>query len=573
MFDLGDFNLQRAHLIITTLKSLGVRYFCVAPGSRSTSLALAVGTLPDEYRCIHFDERGLAFHALGFAKASGSPVAIIVTTGTAVANLFPAVAESSLAGVPLILLTADRPPELQDCGSNQTMNQAGVFNSFTRWAIELPVSDPLVPDAYLLSSLSYAVFRSMYGPKGPVQINCSIREPFFSNQNFASPLHPACVYEPVIKAPPLSSFKKWAELLSQYNSGIILLGSDAVLCDPSCIVALAEKTGWPIFSDVLSGGRQIGDHSHHIEYFDILIKALPDSKIDAVLQIGSRVVSKTVSNWIANQKAAHFLVCDHSLRQDPHSTLSYRMECETSVFCSTLISFLPERKENSASFWKNLSRISKQTLCSFFAQEPLFSEPYIAHFFKDFPRIFVSNSMPVRDADMFIFPDEGNVLVMANRGVSGIDGNIATAVGAATALKQPLVALLGDMASLHDLNSLALVKQSPVPIFLVIINNNGGGIFSFLPVAEKKAALDSLFATEHSYSFKAAAELFSLPFFSSSSIEELKTAWQQAQGASCIIECKTVRADNVLHHKTLYEKVKRELCNFLNPSEIPVTRL
>lgn len=571
MFDIGSITLQRSHLIIDTLYKLGVKYFCLAPGSRSTPLALALTRLPKECRCVHFDERGLGFHALGFAKASKTPVVIVVTTGTAVANLFPAIAEASLSRVPLLLLSADRPSELRDCGANQTMDQTGLFKSFTRFDIDLPLSDPLLPNSYLLSSLSYAVFRSLNGPAGPVQINCMIREPSFSLNTLSSETYSPCLYEPTLSMPPPSSFKKWADLLFSYNRGIILLGSDAINDDITPILSLAEKLGWPIFSDILSGGRQIGDHPYHIEHPNLLIKTFPSTKIEAVLQIGNGIVSKTITTWLNNQAIPIFLVTDHPFRQDPSSKVSYRMQCNSDLFCKTIISYLAEKKSFWAFSLKNQADLIKEELFSFFLDNKEFSEPFIAHFFKDYPHLFLSNSMPIRDADLFCFPKEGNIFVSANRGVSGIDGNVATAIGVAKALQKPLVVLLGDIATLHDLNSFALIRQSSVPIFFIIINNQGGGIFSFLPIAKKEDILDELFATEHTYSFEGIAKTFTIPFFKATSCSELKKIWEQDHLTSCIIECATIRKENVFHHETIYKKIKDKLCSFTEPSEILIT--
>lgn len=573
MLDLGTFTLERAHLVINTLYTLGTRYFCVSPGSRSTPLALALSTLPKECRCVHFDERGLGFHALGFAKVSKVPVVIIVTTGTAVANLFPSIAEASLSRVPIILLSADRPSELRDCGANQTMHQVGLFKSFTRWDIDLSLSDPLIEDSYILSTLSYAFSRSLDGPAGPIQINCMIREPSFSLKNISPPSSTPCLYEPTETSPPLSSFKKWAELLNGYDKGIIFLGSDAIFEDIEPLLSLAEKMGWPIFSDILSGGRQIGDHPYHIEYPDILIKTFPTLEIDAVLQIGNGVVSKTLTSWLNKQNIPYFLVTDHPFRQDPHSRISYKMECKTNLFCKTISSFLREKTDCWVKFFKEKSTRLQKELHLFFSENKVFSEPTILWFFKDFPHLFLSNSMPIRDADLFLFPKEGNVFVTANRGVSGIDGNIATAVGVAKALQKPLVVLLGDIATLHDLNSFALLKSCKTPIFFIIINNQGGGIFSFLPIAKKEDVLDELFATEHSYSFESIAKTFSIPFFFASSSQELTEVWRQANLTSCIIECKTIRKENVFHHETIYKKMEDKLCSFTEPLEVLISNL
>ena len=526
MTDLGSFNLQRANLLIETLLAQGVKYFCLSPGSRSTPLMLAISKLPKEYLCVHFDERGLGFHALGFAKAAKSPVAILVTSGTAVANLFPSIAEASLSRIPLIILSADRPPELRDCGSNQTMNQVNLFGSFTEWAIDLAFSDPLASDAYLVSSVAYAVNRSL---KGPVQINCMIREPLFSSKLEEPKKHPSCMYEPVISIPPTGSFEKWASLLSSYDNGVIILGAGALQENASIFLTLAEKLGWPIFSDILSGGRQIGTHPFHIEYFDLFLRAYPDVKVDAILQIGDRIVSKTVTKWITKQIGTpYFLVTDHPFRQDPEHQISRRMECGGDIFCHILNQMISPKKTPWISFWKNGSEIIKQELYRFFSNNKKFSEPAILYSLKNSSHLFFSNSMPIRDADLFLFSDRGTASITANRGVSGIDGNIATAIGLAVATKKPLIAILGDLAALHDINSLALWKKSTTPIFFIIINNQGGGIFSFLPISEKTEVFEELVATAHDYSFEFLAKTFSLPFYSADSLDTWENSWKRS---------------------------------------------
>jgi len=571
MYELNTITLENAYLIIETLRSLGVKHFCFSPGSRSTSFAIALGSLPKQYRSVHFDERGLGFHAVGLAKGSSLPVAIITTSGTAVANLFPAIAEASLSRVPLIILSADRPVELRNCGANQTMDQVKIFSSYIRFEADLPLSDPRFPKESLVSTFSYAFHKSLYGHPGPVHVNCMIRDTSFSKEDsfFASP--PAPIYEPTETRPPESSFLKWAEFLSSYEKGIIILGRDALQGEAAPLLEAAEKLGFPIFSDVLSGGRRIGNHPCHIEYPDILLKTFENESADVILHIGAGIVSKTITSFLTKQRCPYFLVGNYPAREDPHFLVSHRMECETNLFFSSLCRYLPTKKNFWISLWKERSLAIKEELDLFFTANTIFSEPSIARFFRNFPNIFVSNSMPVRDADLFLFSEEGTEYVTANRGVSGIDGNIATAIGVARSLEKPLVALLGDMAALHDVNSLPLIKQSPYPVYLVVINNGGGGIFSFLPIAGKETLCDELFATEHSYSFASIAESFSIPFFAASTLSELSAAFENAQGRSCIIECKTNRKENVAYHQMIYDKVKDGLCSFIDLSETLVT--
>lgn len=568
--DIGSLTEKKALLLIKTLRDSGVKKFFISPGSRSAPLALAAREIARGDTEVHFDERGLGFYALGFAKASRDPVAVIVTSGTAVANLFPAVAEAGQAGIPFLVLTADRPPELKQCGANQTMPQSGIFSPHTVLDIELPLSDPGFSDDYLVSSASYAVFRARSDDKGPVQINCPIREPSFSLFSPKYPERVPCVYEPTEPLPSSASFAEWSKILSSANSGILVLGSDAVETDAAPVIALAERIGFPIFSDIISGGRKIGSHDCHIEYFPMLLKLFPDIRIDTVLQIGDRIVSKTLASVIDNQTKHRLLVAPHTRRQDPSSSVTRRMQCRTDRFCNTLLSYVDFPVKRFASYWKQQSRLVEEILSEHFRKQEALTEPYLPFFFRDFPSLFLANSMPIRNADSFLFSPKGTPFLQANRGVSGIDGNIASAVGMAEGLQRPTIALIGDISCLHDLNSLSLLVKSRFPVYLVIVNNGGGGIFSFLPIAKKTEACAEMFTYEHGYSFKKAAEMFSLPFFSVNTCGELRSAFESLPGTSAVIECNTAYQTGPKDLETLYQTVKNTLCSLLEQSDVPL---
>lgn len=549
MLDIGNLTLEKADLLLSALYSQGVCHFFLAPGSRSVPLNLAATKLPHS---IHFDERGLGFYALGYAKANKRPVAIIVTSGTAVMNLYPAIAEAFTSHIPVIILSADRPIELRDCGANQTLDQVKIFSSISHWHIDLPLSDPLLPPTYLQSSASYAVKEAMHR-LGPVHINCMIREPSFSSQESFLNLS-SCTYEPTKVLPPISSFEAWGSKLSCYEKGVILLGMDALEKDLTPFIELAERLNWPIICDIISGGRKLGDHPLHIQHADILLKTGFTPEVDAILQIGSRIVSKTIATWIQKQSSPHFLVTNHFSRYDPGSHVLAVMQCQTADFCQGITPYLSQKASSWALSWKERSLAAKKELNLFFDENTLFSEPSIAHFFQDVEHLFLANSMPIRDADLFLFSNK--TTFWASRGVSGIDGNIATVIGLAKALEKPIVALLGDMTALHDINSLALISQVETPIYFIIINNHGGGIFSFLPIADKKSFCDEVFSIDPSYSFTHLSHGFGLPAFSVSSHEELEKVWQKVQGKSCLIECITDRKQNVLYHEQIYQRIQ-----------------
>jgi 2-succinyl-5-enolpyruvyl-6-hydroxy-3-cyclohexene-1-carboxylate synthase len=523
--------------------------------------------LAKENRLIHFDERGLGFYAQGFAKACKAPVAIIVTSGTAVANLLPSIVEAFQSRVPIIILSADRPPELRGCGANQTIDQVDLFHPFTKSTIDLAFSDPLSSDAYLASCLSFAVHESLTDPCGPVQINCMIREPLFSHEE-TSVSFSYCQYEPALPLPPLSSLEKWGKLLSSYTKGIIILGSDAMDSDFTLLTQLAEHLGFPIFSDILSGARGMQESPFHIKHFDLILKTFPNIKIEAILHIGNRITSKTLTTWLKNQgNIPYFFVADHSQRQDPFHQITHRLQSPTSFFCKNLLSFLTKKEPSWALSWKEKAEAAAESLSDFFTKNLDLTEPFIACSLSRFSHFFFSNSMPIRDADLFLFPSQGPCKVFANRGASGIDGNIATAIGIGSALNQkaPLITVLGDLATLHDLNSLALWQKSKTPIFFLILNNQGGAIFSFLPIAEKQQVFEELIATSHSYHFAFIAKTFNIPYFCVSSLQEWKETLDKLHQhpETCIIECKTDRKNNVFHHEQIYEKLR---CLAMNPS-------
>lgn len=559
---LGALNTQRAELLIHTLIAQGVSYFCLAPGSRSTPLMLAVTALPSSQWCIHFDERGLGFHALGIAKGRKSPVAVIVTSGTAVANLFPAVAEAFASRVPLILLSADRPPELRDCGANQTIDQIKIFGSFVHFYCDLPLSDSLCPHSYLASTLALA---ARHAKKGPVHINCMIREPFFANTPTPPPAALGPYYEKSQLIPSEESLIRWAQKLSTKTSGVILLGSEAIAGAYQGILSLAEHLGWPIFSDILSGGRQLPPHPLHIPYHTLFLQNSPDLQVEAILHLGNRFTSKTLSHWLSQQtQAEYFQVLHHDSRQDPLLQVSYHIECEENSFACALLPYLPPPRTYPWA-WIQKSCIIQQAVNDYFSTQKAFSALSILHSLQNQNTVFLSNSMTIRNADLLLYPPQGPIQAEANRGASGIDGNIATAIGLAQGLGKPIVAIVGDLATLHDLNSLALAKNASV--LFVIINNQGGGIFSFLPIQEKTEIFETCVATAHSYDFANAASLFHIPYFSADSQASWQQAWEKAPfpAHSCIIECKLSRQEEVFHHQHFYSYIQEALCSSIKP--------
>lgn len=523
--NIGEWNERFAREIVEQLIEQGVELFCISPGNRSTPLAYAIASNPRARRVVHFDERGLGFIALGAAKASQKPVALLVTSGTAVGNLYPAVMEASLDHVPLILLTSDRPPELRDTKANQTCDQIKFFGSYVRMQFDMPSPNPALPFRMIATTVAQSVFSAR---TGPVQLNCPFPEPFFSKEPFVQETSAPVFHGTSKLAADEQSLLHFAKFLNRHQNGVIVAGNHS----PKNAAKLAEHLGWPLFADITSEAR--GDS---LAYFDAILKALPEVKADLILHIGDEYVSKALLEWPCG---ILLHVSNHPERCDPEHRVAMRLTCDPSLFCDAIIPHL-EKREGWVSEWKLWSAQVEKVIESF----PMEGSEIATIRALDDSTLFIANSMPIRDANNFFFPKKRRAKIFANRGLSGIDGNIATCAGIAQV--EPVTAILGDLATLHDLNSLALLKKSSHPVTLIVINNGGGGIFSFFTFSSFDAKLtEEISSTAHSYTFKQAAALFDLPYYTT----------LEKRDHSCLIEITTDRAENVALHKALDKTIK-----------------
>lgn len=477
----------------------GLRTFAVAPGSRSTPLVMALAARSDVEIHTHFDERALAFWALGVAKASGKPAPLITTSGTAVANLLPAVVEASQSGVPMLLLTADRPPEQLDTGANQTIQQADIFGNYSRFSHTFPCPTPDVPFSYLLGTMSYAIHCSQWPSPGPVHLNCMFRDPLYIGSEDASEdcsipeldLYmagdaPYTHYTIPEFGGDLNVSALCKERLSAATRGLIVIGdlSYGDECrDKDAILDLAATLNWPVIADITSGCRFI-DHPMQIPFSDLLLRCGTTLDPDCVLYFGGRMVSTRLLDCI---KSAYLIQIKTSpLRVDPiHavdscslttvSTATAHLQSLKSILPSQLVEPLKNRATTMA-------RLIEQT----FQKETVLTEPYVAWRLSKTVEgpLMISNSLPIRLMDQFsVLGANNSVTVFANRGASGIDGILSTACGIAAAKRCPVYLLIGDLALLYDMNALLMVSKSKYPIYILCLNNNGGGIFRQLDVS------------------------------------------------------------------------------------------
>ena len=568
-------NEHMARSLIQELVRLGVENFCIAPGSRSTPLTLAAKDNALAKVIMHYDERSLGFFALGIAKATRKPACVIVTSGTAIANLYPAVLEAYYDRNPLIILTADRPPELHDIGANQTIDQTRFFGSHCKWQFTIPTFDQVACKEALTAIISNAYYQSMYSPKGPVILNCQIREPFFpkSKQHNIHTLeepYPRIISHFSKKVLSNESLQQIANGISNFEKGLIVVGKLEDDEEIESILEVAMRLQWPILADPLSHIRAIGADSASIAYYNhILQSTSSSSKLipHAILYFGGALTSKPLSKWLKSVKPKKFLhVGNFSNRHDPELLTTERVEMNPALFSSLLFSFLPKRLPTLwFSLWKEASLCVEEALTEFVEENTSLSEPFTVQALKH-PKytdchFFFSNSLPIRYADTFFFPQSSTGKILGNRGVSGIDGILSTALGITYGLNERVFAVVGDLSFLHDVTALSLVKTLNLPITYIVINNFGGGIFHFLPIAEKTAALEECFATGHKQEIQAIAKAYQIPVQQVDAQKSYLQALDQSlnREGPMIIEVLSDRTTNRRFHQEIEEYMQKKL--------------
>jgi len=495
--------------IVSELIFTGVTDVVVSPGSRSTPMAMIMAEHPELKVHIHVDERSAAFFALGMAKALNKPVAILCTSGTAAANYFPAIVEARYARVPLIVLTADRPHELREVGAPQAIDQIHLYGKHVKWFAEMALpekSDEILRYARTICARAVAIASS--APAGPVHLNFPFREPLIpkmDNQLFQLHERPngyVKVHNGELTIAD-EQFQEIAEKLSSISRGVIVCGNMADDVFPESVNRLAEKLNFPILADPLSQLRS-GKHSleNIIETYDTFLRnedAKTLLKPDVILRFGAMPISKALTIFLKESGSADQYVIDGGGGwRDPSSLSTNMIFCNESLFCEKLLKYTAEKSASDfLSDWKNINHLTKEHMTSLkditeLSEGKLFYQ--LADMLPEDATLFVGNSMPIRDLDSFFLNNNKSIRVMANRGANGIDGTVSTALGAA--LNSPsLYLVLGDLTFFHDLNGLIAAKLYNININIILVNNNGGGIFSFLPQSEHPKHFELLFGT------------------------------------------------------------------------------
>ncbi|PHM37543.1 2-succinyl-5-enolpyruvyl-6-hydroxy-3-cyclohexene-1-carboxylic-acid synthase [Xenorhabdus innexi] len=555
-------NRRWAELLLEALTRHGLHHVCIAPGSRSTPLTLSVVNKAAEQNgkliChTHFDERGLGHLALGLAKAGGQPVAVIVTSGTAVANLYPSLIEAGLTGERLIFLTADRPPELIDCGANQAIRQQGIFASHPAQTLSLPRPTTDIPASWLVSVVDNAMSNLR---QGGLHINCPFAEPLYGDDdkyqswlatlgNWWQGSQPWLQQSMKTITARVADWDCW-----QQKRGVVLAGRMSAE-EGKCVAQWAKDMGWPLIGDVLSQTGQPLPCAdlwlNHPRVQEILAKG------QLVIQFGSGLTGKRLLQWQATCQPEEYWVIDAMTgRLDPANHQGRKFTCDITSWLREH----PARTDHLNASWASELEIwsEKASECVTEKLAGKFSEAAVAHqldqLLPENGQLFVGNSLIVRLIDALgQFPV--GYPVYSNRGASGIDGLIATSAGVQRATAKPTLAIIGDISALYDLNSLALLREVSSPVVLIIVNNNGGQIFSLLPTPQE--VRQQFYCMPQNISFNHAAAMFGLHYCAPQSWPELKQSVEQAwlQNVATIVELNVADDEGAMCLQALLKQV------------------
>ncbi len=568
-----DEHQQRlTHYLVAFVEELagnGVDEVVISPGSRSTPLALLFAHHPKIKTYINVDERSAAFFALGIAKAKMKPVALLCSSGTAGANYYPAIIEARYSKIPLIVLTADRPHELREVGAPQAINQIDLYGNHVKWSIDmaLPENSPSMIQ-YARSSAVRGVGISLGDPKGPVHFNFPFREPLIPNLDeveFAEDRQGKRVLHGE-RSLPASIQDEFLELLKGKERGVIVCGPGVSKDSIQSIVSFAEHYNFPILADPLSFMRS-GRHSKDqvIDTYDTFLKideVKENFNPDIIIRFGAMPVSKTLMLLLKGlSEVPYWVISRGEDWQDPIAKGTDYIYCHEQSFCGSLMAGKKNQKTEWLNWWTNINNATKKLLVSANDQwdEGTAVRKLLQHL-PDGSTLFSSNSMPIRDLDTFFFNDERSIEVYANRGANGIDGVVSSALGVSTQ-KESAFLLIGDLAFFHDLNALLVGRKYELDLTIIVLNNNGGGIFSYLPQAKDETHFEDLFGTPMDLEFSYAAKMYGAHYTHVTKEEDFLPALDKSAQLTGIkiVEVMTKREINVANHRYLWNFVSREM--------------
>jgi 2-succinyl-5-enolpyruvyl-6-hydroxy-3-cyclohexene-1-carboxylate synthase len=589
------------------LARCGMRAACTSPGSRCAPLVLSLAR-EQRLRCFsHVDERCSGFFAVGLAKASGLPVAVACTSGTAAAELLAAAIEAHEARVPLLLLTADRPPELREIGAGQAVDQLKLFGGAAKWFFEVGTHSASAERLRWMRTLACrAYWTALEGRPGVVHLNFPLREPLVAEEPLPEDSSARPGGRPYVARAPLAAGSSpheerarsaqqgqrpqggpvgLAALTAASGRGVVVAGRDERRPPPGspslaeAAVAFASAARWPLLADPLSGARR-GEAA--IAHYDALLRDgtfASSLDPDLILRVGDLPVSKPLRTWLSQLEGTRQVALDpEGAWQDPASVLCDSLAVDPAAALSELAAAPPRAPEDWLAGWRSADELAAEAILGVIAGGDL-SEPLVAAelgvLLPAEATLFVASSMPVRDIETFWPVRSDPPRVLCNRGANGIDGTVSSAFGAAGADRGPVVLLIGDVALAHDIGGLLAARRLGLKLTIVLLDNGGGGIFDFLAVSRAQIARGSQppgsaagetiyerhIATPTGLDFAGAAALYGLSHERAADLGSLRAALERAlaQEGSSIVEVRADRGLNVALHGRVWDAVSRAL--------------
>jgi 2-succinyl-5-enolpyruvyl-6-hydroxy-3-cyclohexene-1-carboxylate synthase len=565
-----DRNTAFAVGLCDALARLGVEHACITPGSRSTPLALAFA---DDERITdwsHHDERSSAFFALGIARTTGRPVVVVTTSGTAASELYPAVVEARYGRVPLIAITADRPAEVREVGAPQTIDQRDLFGRMPVWSQSLDAGDA-DPTPWIGSLVGQMVTAALGPPPGAVHLNVGFREPLVpladADEGTARIVSGRAGVPAVHRPEPLVDPDTTAWLGGSVSGrrGLVVVGAQGSTAAAHAAARFAAALRWPIISDPLSGLRA-GPHDMTavVAHGDALAEAgwLARSDPEVVIRFGAVPTSKPVWQWLAEHSGTPQILIEPHGWRDPMATATAVVRSDPTAVFLALTDGIEPAGDDWHTAWAHADATAGQAIDRSLEDIAFPSEPAVARMLAsalpDPSVLWAASSMPVRDIDTFFGKTAKRVRIMGNRGANGIDGFLSTGLGSAAVAGTPTVLLAGDLSVLHDVGALAAAARMDIPATIVALNNDGGGIFHFLP-QEGHRHFERHFGTPHGLSLTAVAASFGVPSREVSDPDDLAKALAEEPTGPRLIEIRTDRAENVATHRAIRASVREAI--------------
>ncbi|GER86947.1 2-succinyl-5-enolpyruvyl-6-hydroxy-3-cyclohexene- 1-carboxylate synthase [Dictyobacter vulcani] len=577
---------------IDELQRSDVRHVVICPGSRSTPLSLALVAHPAIKVWMHVDERSAAFFALGLAKQINRPVALVCTSGTAAANFLPAVAEAHLTHVPLLLLTADRPHELRETGAPQAIDQNRLYGTHAKWFVEVALPEATNEALRYIRTLANRVAAlACEVPAGPVHLNFPFREPLTPGTLANQPLPPLEQRDPIawqgrpdnqpyvsVMDAPLGTLstpevQQLIKRIQHTPHGLIVVGPTANPALTAPLLQLARTLGYPILADPLSQLRG-GPHEQSLilSSYDAFLRleTFTDQHVpELVLRFGPMPVAKPLMLYLKRYAHCPQIVIDaQNDWHEPTQLADTMLHTDPVSFCEQLTGLLSEsatyqRDEQWLERWQRADRLTRQALYTAIQDFPatfegrVFTE--LAELLPTGSTLFAGNSMPIRDMDTFFWGARHSIQTVGNRGANGIDGVISSALGVSASKQErtPTVLVIGDLSFYHDLNGLLAARLHQLDLVVILINNDGGGIFSFLPQAAYPEHFEQVFGTPTGLEFEPVVRMYGGTYQQPADWNAFRQVFQQDIQTSGlhVIELRTERASNVTMHRQLWQIV------------------